>query len=256
MIREIYVLYKREFLKLIRSKYMWFMMIAQPLMWILFFGNSLAGMPSSFLNQYFGVSNYLTYMLPGMISILMMTMGVFASMSLVFDKRVGYLKRILTTPTPKSAIGLAKALGAVTRGILTMSILLFLGIVLGVQFTVNLIALLEWFVSLVAVGIGFSLIFMALTANTADVQAPGAVMNLITMPLMFTSTALFPKQFFPSWLQIISEANPLTYLTEIGRSALVYGTIPSLSHLIAVLTFTAVSMVLGTIVIEKTLTAE
>jgi len=139
--------------------------------------------------------NYLTYMLSGMISILMMTMSVFASMSLVFDKRVGYLKRLLTTPAPKSAIGLAKALGAVTRGILTMSILLFLGVVLGVQFMVNLIALLEWFISLIAVGIGFSLIFMALTANTSDIQAPGAVMNLITMPLMFTSTALFPKQF-------------------------------------------------------------
>jgi len=256
MIGEIYALYKREFLKLIRSKYIWLMTIAQPLMWIIFFGNSLTGMPSGFLKQYFGVSNYLAYMLPGMIAILMMTMGVFASTSLVFDKRVGYLKRLLATPAPKTAIGLAKALGAVTRGILATFVLLFLGVIFGVQFKINLIGLLEWFISLIAVGMGFALIFIALTANTSDIQAPGAVINLITMPLMFSSTALFPKQFFPSWLKIISDLNPVTYLSEIGRSALVYGTVPSLNYFIAVLIFTAVSIALGAVIIEKALTAE
>ncbi|ABO07667.1 ABC transporter permease [Pyrobaculum calidifontis] len=256
MIGEVYALYKREVLKLVRSRYMWIMIVAQPLMWILFFGNSLAGMPSAFLRQYFGVDNYLAYMLPGMISILMMSTGMFASMSLVFDKRVGYLKRILVTPTPKAAIHLAKALGAVTRGLLAAPVILLLGAVLGVQYTVNAIALAEWLVALVAAGVGFASLFTALTANTADVQAPGVVMNFITMPLMFTSTALFPRQFFPTWLQAISDANPLTYLTEIGRSALVYGAVPPPSHFAAVLIFAATATALGAIVVEKTLTAD
>lgn len=46
MIGEVYALYKREVLKLVRSRYMWIMIVAQPLMWILFFGNSLAACPA------------------------------------------------------------------------------------------------------------------------------------------------------------------------------------------------------------------
>jgi len=52
MIAQLYALYKREVLKLFRSRYMWLMIIAQPVMWIIFFGNSLAGLPSAFLTQF------------------------------------------------------------------------------------------------------------------------------------------------------------------------------------------------------------
>ena len=49
MIAQLYALYKREVLKMLRSRYMWLMIMAQPVMWIIFFGNSLAGLPSAFL---------------------------------------------------------------------------------------------------------------------------------------------------------------------------------------------------------------
>jgi ABC-2 type transport system permease protein len=42
--------------------------------------------------------------------------------------------------------------------------------------------------------VGLAGLFTALTVNTSDFYAPG-VGNFITMPLMFTSTALFPRQF-------------------------------------------------------------
>ncbi len=77
-------------------------------------------------------------------------------------------------------------------------------------------------------------LFTAFTVNTSDFHAP-VVGNFITMPLMFVSTALFPKQFFPEWLKAVSVVNPLTYLTELGRDAVTYGTLIYLTALSAAL---------------------
>lgn len=256
MISQAYALYKREVLKLFRSRYMWLMLIAQPLMWIVFFGNSLAGLPRGFLAQYFGVENYMAYMIPGMISISVMTMGMFASMSLVFDKRLGYLKRVLTTPTPKSAVFLAKAAGAMTRGLLIVPIILAVGAALGVGYSVNLASMAMWALSLVFAGLGFSALFTIFTVNTSDVHAPGVINNFITMPLMFTSTALFPKEFFPQWLRAISDFNPLSYLTELGREALVYGAPPDIKAFLAIAAFAAATITAGVAVVETKLEAD
>jgi ABC-2 type transport system permease protein len=56
------------------------------------------------------------------------------------------------------------------------------------------------------------------------------------MLLMFASTALFPRQFFPERLKAISAVHPLTYLTEPGRDAVTYGTLIYLTAFSAVLT--------------------
>jgi ABC-2 type transport system permease protein len=44
-----------------------------------------------------------------------------------------------------------------------------------------------------------------------------AVANLITLPLMFASNAFFPTNFMPSWLQTVTQFNPLTYTTDAVR---------------------------------------
>jgi ABC-2 type transport system permease protein len=253
---QIYALYKRELLRLARSRYMWLMIVAQPLMWVAFFGSSLAGLPRALLLQYFGVGSYLAYMLPGMASVVMMSAGMFGSMSLIFDKRTGYLKRLLVAPVPKSAIFAAKALGATTRGLLTVPVIIAAGAALGASYSVNPAGLTLWIAALAAAGAGFSALFIALTVNAADVHAPGVVANFITMPLMFTSTALFPRQFFPEWLRAVSAANPLTHLAELGRSALIYGSPPDPASLLYIFAFSAASVALTTALTERLLTAD
>ena len=73
-----------------------------------------------------------------------MTTGMFSSASLVFDRRMGYLRRVLATPTPKAAVFLAKALGAAIRGLLTVPVILAVGALLGLRYSVNPASLLLW----------------------------------------------------------------------------------------------------------------
>jgi len=77
-----------------------------------------------------------------------------------------------------------------------------------------------WVFGLLLLAIGFSSLFLAITAPSTDWQTPGVVSNFITMPLMFASASLFPSTFFPSWMQAISGVNPITFSATLGRSFL------------------------------------
>ena len=256
MIRQTYVLYKREVLKMVRSWYTWAMLVAQPVIWLVFFGSSLSGLPRALSARLFGVGDYLSYLLPGMVSLLVVFMGLFASASLVFDKRVGYLKRVLVTPTLRTAILLAKSLGAATRALAMVPALVAVGVALGADMNVNPVSLLVWLASLVVAGVGFSALFIAMTAGASDPHAPMVVNNFVTMPLVFTSTALFPSQLFPQWLKAVSAVNPITYLTELGRAALIYGAYPDPTQLLALILFSAASLTIGVAAVEKALTVD
>jgi ABC-2 type transport system permease protein len=43
----------------------------------------------------------------------------------------------------------------------------------------------------------------------------------ITMPLFFSSNALYPERFMPGWLQAISKVNPLSYEVNALRGLLI-----------------------------------
>ena len=58
--------------------------------------------------------------------------------------------------------------------------------------------------------------------------------------MLFTSTALVPRQAMPTWLAAISRYNPLSLAVDAWRGALVLGELPRPLPTIAVLATTAV----------------
>jgi len=255
MMDRLYALYMREAKRIFRSVYMWIMLISQPVMWLIFFGSSFSGVPKQVLISFFHTDNYIAFILPGELAISMLFVGMFSSMSLIQDKRFGYLKRVLITPTPKYDVFLAKVLGGMTRGLIQAPILLAVSVVLGVRMNLTPLSIGVLFLSLAFVGIGFSSLYSIFTLKTGDWQAPGVISNLINLPLMFSSTALFPKAFFPSWLKLISDVNPLTYAAELNRGMLLYND-PSWNYLLYLAVFALVMLSLGSVLTNKFLYAE
>ncbi|MGC9105147.1 MAG: ABC transporter permease [Thermoprotei archaeon] len=253
-LEQLGALYFREVSKIYQSYFTLIITFVQPLMWVVFFGSSLSNLPRQFLEQFFHTTNYLTYLLPGELAVSSVSMGMMASMSLVQDKRLGYMKRIMVSPTRKYVIFLAKVLGGATRGLIQVPVLLIVGYLMGAEVRLT-VYLVLWVIALYLVSMGFSSIYFIFNATSADWQRPGLIMNLITFPLMFSSTALFPKTFFPWWLQVISDVNPITYLAELGRSAMASGGFDA-SLFVSLLGFSAVFLLLGAIVAEKLMTPE
>jgi ABC-2 type transport system permease protein len=223
VISQFWGLYVREVLRTFRNPFVLAFTIISPFMWLIFFGSSFSN-DAQFLN--IGTGNYIAFLLPGVLSTSMLSIGMFGSMSTIQDKRFGFMKRILITPTSKGTVFLAKAFGAATRGMIQIPVMIVAALIFGVTFHLSALEWLAWLAGLLALGVGFCSLFLSITATSTDWQTPGVVSNFITLPLMFSSTYLFPNTNFPSWLRAISDVNPITFSTELGRSFVLGGGTP------------------------------
>jgi ABC-2 type transport system permease protein len=250
-------LYVREVLKTFRNPLVLVITVVQPFMWLAFFGSSFSNVPLSYLDVllHAHIQSYLQFLLPGVLSTSMLSIGMFGSMSTIQDKRFGFMKRILITPTSKATVYLAKALGSATRGLVQVPVMIAAALLFGAHLGGNPVMWAGWLLCLVLLGFGFSCMFLAVTASSTDWQTPGVISNFITMPLMFASGALFPTANFPGWMQTIAEYNPVTYSALFGRGIVLTGSANWL-YLGYVGLFAAVMVVIGTVVASRYLKVE
>jgi ABC-2 type transport system permease protein len=211
-------LYVREILRTFRNPFVLLMTVVQPFMWLAFFGSSFGNVPAAQLQALFGTGDYTKFLLPGVLSTSMLSVGMFGAMSTIQDKRFGFMKRILITPTSKGLIFLTKALGSATRGLVQIPVMIAAALAFGVRFDLSPVEWAAWVGGLLCLAVGFSSLFLAVTAPSTDWQTPGVVANFLTMPLMFASTSLFPARQFPWWMQSISNVNPISFSALLGRS--------------------------------------
>jgi len=248
-------LYSRELLRTFRNPFVLLVTVVQPFMWLAFFGSSFSLLPASELEALFGASNYIQFLLPGVLSTSMLSVGMFGSMSTIQDKRFGFMKRILITPTSKGTVFLTKAVGSATRGLVQFPVMVAAALAFGVQFHLSALDWAAWIATLMLLATGFCSMFLAITARSTDWQTPGVVSNFITMPLMFASAALFGSSHFPTWMQTISEYNPITFSALLGRS-FVLGTATNWADLGYLAIFAAAMISIGYFVSSRWLAVE
>jgi len=255
---QFYGLYARELIKTFRNPLVILITVVQPFMWLAFFGSSFAAVPVAELDALLHAppgTGYLAFLLPGVLSTSMLSIGMFGSMSTIQDKRFGFMKRILLTPTSRATVYLAKALGSATRGMVQIPVMLVAALIFGVQFHGTLLFWAAYILGLALLGFGFSAFFLAVTASSTDWQTPGVISNFITMPLMFASGALFPSQNYPEWMKAIASVNPVAFSALFGRGIMVNGTADWI-YLGYLAIFAAVMLVIGTFVASRYLKVE
>lgn len=178
------------------------------------------------MTQTFGVSQYFSFIAVGMLSFVVVFTAMFSGMSIVWDRRLGFLNKALSTPVPRGAIIMSKVLNSVIRSLIQAAIVVVLAYLLGIQFSASFTAsyglnLLIAFAALFLMCLGLSSLFLAIAIRSTRWETQMAVVNLLNLPLLFTSNALFPTAFMPSWLQTISKVNPITYGTDAARQMLI-----------------------------------
>jgi ABC-2 type transport system permease protein len=259
-------LYYRELIKTFRNPLVLAITVIQPFMWLAFFGSSFANVPggiSSLRPLLCGdnvgclthLTSYTQFLLPGVMATSMLSVGMFGAMSTIQDKRFGFMKRILITPTSKATVYLSKAMGSATRGLVGIPVMIVAALAFGVQFQGDLLMWCGWILGLAFLSFGFSALFLAVTASSTDWQTPGVIANFITMPLMFASGALFPSANYPTWMVYIADYNPVGYAALLGRDVVVYGTI-DWAYLGYLALFAAVMVAIGTTVASRYLKVE
>jgi ABC-2 type transport system permease protein len=148
----------------------------------------------------------------------------FTGMSVVMDKHLGFMNKVLSTPVARSTIVMSKVFSASVRAMfqaaIVMVIAFAIGLTTGSNFTVW--SLLEVFAIVFLVSVGLSSFFTALTLRTNRMETPQAIFQLVTLPLMFASSAYFPIKNMPDWLQAIANVNPISYMIDAVRRRMVF----------------------------------
>jgi len=182
--------------------------------------------PEIIMEQTFGTGDYFSFMAVGMIGMTALFTTMFSGMSVVWDRRLGFLNKVLSTPVSRAVIIFSKVLSAALRSMFQAGIVILIAVAFGLQFGANfsLLNILGVFAILFLLCVGLSSLFIALTIRSTRMETPMAVMNLINLPMMFASNAFYPARLMPDWLQSFVKVNPLSYTNDAVRQLLVFNT--------------------------------
>ncbi len=189
----------------------------QPLLWLFIFGTALSNTRALTL----GRLEYRAYLAPGVMAQAAMFIAIFFGLSVIWERDVGQLQRLLATPLSRTSIVLGKAAGACVRALVQALLLLAVLAVaqIGVRWTLP--GVLGTLLMLMLGTAAFACMSMLLAAVVKERERFMGIGQLIMMPLFFASSALYPLAIMPAWLRAVARVNPLTYEVQGLRQMLV-----------------------------------
>ncbi|MGA2859941.1 MAG: ABC transporter permease [Candidatus Sulfotelmatobacter sp.] len=214
-----FTLWWREIVRFYRQPTRVVGVLASPLVfWLVLgsgFGNSIRSGGGA------GQQHYLDYFYPGTLILIVLFTSIFTMMSVIEDRKEGFLLSVLVAPVPRTAIVLGKVLGGTTLAALQGMVFLIFAPFAGVHLNpvqVLLVGVVVFLVSFALTALGF-----AIAWPMDSSQAFHGIVNLFLIPLWLVSGALFRLSGASKWLQVIMIVNPLTYGVDALRGLLYPG---------------------------------
>jgi ABC-2 type transport system permease protein len=207
-----FTLWWREIVRFYRQTGRVIGVLASPLVFWLVLGS---GFGTSLRSPGGTQQHYLDYSYPGTLILIVLFTSIFTMMSVIEDRKEGFLLSVLVAPVPRTAIVLGKVLGGTTlaavQGLIFLIFAPFAGIHLELL-QVLLVAVVVFLVSFSLTALGF-----AIAWPMDSSQAFHGIVNLFLIPLWLLSGALFPLDGASGWIRVIMRLNPLTYGVEALR---------------------------------------
>ena len=190
----------------------------QPALWLLIYGEVFTRVHA--IPTPDGIP-YLAYLAPGILAQSALFIAIFYGIQIIWERDAGVLTKLMVTPTPRSALITGKAFAAGVRSVMQAAVVLILSAILGVSLTANPLRLLGAIVVVVLGSAFFSCLSMSIAGLALSRDRLMGIGQAITMPLFFSSSALYPEDIMPGWLQVISRCNPLSYEVDALRGLLI-----------------------------------
>lgn len=188
--------------------------VISPILFWLLIGSGLA--PTFQAPQAPGVG-YLEYFYPGTLTLVLLFAGIFSSISIIEDRRAGFLQGVLVAPVPRGAIVAGKVLGGALLAWLQGALFLPFAPLAGIPLSAGLLLKVSGAMALLALFLSAMGFVGAWLVDSS--QGFHAVMNLVLVPLWLLSGAFFPAPAHPAWLAGAMALNPLTYGVATLRAA-------------------------------------
>lgn len=204
---------RRELVRFLRQRNRVIGALATPIIFWLFIG---LGMNRSFRAEGMpGGDDYLQYFFPGTVLMVMLFTAIFSTISIIEDRKEGFLQSVLVAPVSRMAIVLGKVLGGTALAAGQGTLFLLLAPLAGISFSLggfllSLLVILLTSFALTALGV-------CIAWRMSSTQGFHAVMNMFLMPMWFLSGALFPASQSQVVMKWVMRANPLSYSLDALR---------------------------------------
>ena len=191
----------------------------QPVLWLLVFGQVLArvrAIPT-------GAISYLDSLAPGVLAQSALFSAIFYGIAVIWERDLGVVHKLLVSPASRGVLVTGKAIAGGMRALVQAIIVYVVSAALGIHLRLDPLAVLG-VAAVIVVGSAlfatFSLVIACLVRTRERFMGVG---QLMTMPLFFASSAVYPVAMMPRWLELVASVNPLTYMVDGIRSLMVVG---------------------------------
>jgi ABC-2 type transport system permease protein len=195
------------------------LLLIQPMIWLLLYGQLFSRVPS--LRG--GASTYVEFLLPGIVVMNAFFGGTWAGMAMITDLDRNVVQRFLATPVSRLSIVLSQVVRSGLTATVQAIVILLVGLALGVRVHGGLPG---WLIVLLTAAL-VSMVFSGISQGIALLVRREATMiaaaNFVGLPLMFLSAILIQQRVMPHWMQQVSRYNPVNWGVHAARDAVVTG---------------------------------
>jgi ABC-2 type transport system permease protein len=207
---------QRELVRFFRQRNRVFGALVQPIIFWLLFG---AGLGTARVGSTDAGRLDYSHFFPGTLVMILLFTAIFATISIIEDRREGFLQGVLVAPVPRWSIVMGKVLGGSAIAMLQGLVFLFLGWLTGKipWFGITIISstttLMQWIAAIVlmlVISIALTALGFFIAWRMDSTQGYHAIMSVFLFPMWLLSGAFFPMDV-GGWLGWIVRINPLTY---------------------------------------------
>lgn len=197
---------QREIVRFYRQRSRIIGSLAMP---VIFWGLLGSGLQAAFPDTGGSNGQFLRYFFPANLVLTLIFTAIFCNISIIEDRKEGFLQSVLVAPVPAGALVAGKILGGGAIALMQGGLFLLLAPLAG--FTISLPAVFGALLVMLALSLTMTALGFAFAWKLDSVQGFHAVMNLVLFPMWLLSGSFFPIDKAPGILQPIMWANPLSY---------------------------------------------
>ena len=206
-LRTIGMVWERELIRFVRTRTRILSSFVQPILFLFVLGygmTTLVGTTAGF--------TFKKFVFPGVVAMSVVMTALFSAISIVWDREFGFLREMVVAPVSRSSLVIGKTLGGSSIATVQGTIMLVLAPLIGVHLTAVLVGQVIGLELLMAVGLTSFGVFVA--SRIPRIEAFQVVMQLLLLPMLFLSGAMFPLNGLPTWLAVMTRLNPVTYAVD------------------------------------------
>jgi ABC-2 type transport system permease protein len=212
----------REWLRFVLQRTRFLSALVRPLLWLLVFAAGFrAALGIAIIAPYDTYITYETYIVPGLACMILLFNGMQGSLAMVYDREMGSMRVLLTSPLPRAFLLASKLLATALISLLQVYAFLAIAWAYGVQPPAW--GLLGALPALLLVALLLSAMGLLLSNAIRQLENFAGVMNFVIFPLFFLSSALYPlwkMRESSEWLYWLCALNPFSHAVELVRFAL------------------------------------